>query len=303
MAEWVSPAPTWALFAVPVVLIDDPQRDLTAVDLVGERFVVRVRVAARVGLDRLQPAEGSLFPIGAGDGGDDGLEVRLAACETDPTAPLGVGQLHGGRGQVAGSEQRGVVHHDAHPSRDAHPPPVRCVEAGRRVGQGGGFDRREKALGSQILQRRRVLRIEDVGRRVRAFRHDLVGQDILVIGAQTHADAGGALEGRHQGLGRLDVLAAVHGQGVPRRGAALRAAGDEPRHQEGGRRRSQPAGSGARPPSTAASHCISSRQDVQKLGFPNFRGPSHRGQGGPEVGGGPPGTRSARPSRGLDGSA
>ena len=87
--------------AVPVVLVDHAESDGAAVDLVGDRLVVRVDVAAGVRLDRFQPLQRGRFAVGARDGGDDRLEVGLARGEGELALVLGVGQLQDRMRQLA----------------------------------------------------------------------------------------------------------------------------------------------------------------------------------------------------------
>ena len=84
-----------------------------------------------------------------------------------------------------------------------------------------GVDRGEEPLGGQLLERRRVLGEEHVGRRVLPLGLDLVDEDVLVVVAGVDRDPGLLLERRDQRLGGLDVLAAVEGDGLARpRGGA-----------------------------------------------------------------------------------
>ena len=50
---------------VPVVLVDDPEGHRATVHLVGDRLVVRVDVAAGVGLDPLEPSSAAACAVGA----------------------------------------------------------------------------------------------------------------------------------------------------------------------------------------------------------------------------------------------
>ena len=184
--------------SIPVVLVDDPERHLPPVDLVGDGLVVRVDVAGGVALQCLQPAERRRVAVGAGHRRDDGLEVGLRPRQCDLALPLGLGQVHGRFRQLAGRDQRRVVDDDTHSGRDAHPLALRRVVLRRRVGQGAHPDAREQPLGSQKLERRRVLREEHIGRRAGALGDDLLGQDVLVIGPDVDRDAGLLLEGRYQ---------------------------------------------------------------------------------------------------------
>ena len=84
----------------------------------------------------------------------------------------------------------------------------------------------EQALGGEVLQRRRVLGEEHVGRRVCPLGDQLVGQQVLVVEAHVDVNARLPLERVDQGLGGLDVLAAVEGDrrrgGVGRDGSERR---------------------------------------------------------------------------------
>jgi len=48
--------------AVPVVLVDDADRDLSSIDLVGDGLVVGVIVAAGIRLERFEPLSAAASP-------------------------------------------------------------------------------------------------------------------------------------------------------------------------------------------------------------------------------------------------
>ena len=72
---------------VPVVLVDDAEGDLAAVDGAGERLVAGVVVTPGVRLDRLEPAQRRRLAVGPRDARDDRLEVRLAPGDADAARP------------------------------------------------------------------------------------------------------------------------------------------------------------------------------------------------------------------------
>ncbi len=184
-----------------------------------QRLVVGVGVAGAVGLDRLEPLLGRRGALGVRDRGHDRLEVGLGRRQAELALPLGLGQVEHRGGHLVGLQLVGVVGDDRDAGRDADPVAGRrAVLAGDR-GEGGRRERRQQALLLQGHQRRRVLRVEDVGRGVRTLLHDLLGQRVLVLAADLDGDAGLGLEGGGQRLGRLLVLAAVE-----RDGAAVAAA-------------------------------------------------------------------------------
>ena len=92
----------------------------------------------------------------------------------------------------------------------------------------------------QVLERRRVLGVEDVGHRMRLLGDDLVGEGVLVVVADVDLDPGLLLERGDERLGRLLVLAAVERDGLAggarRRGGGGQQTGDT----AGGCRRGQP---------------------------------------------------------------
>ena len=81
-----------AAHPIPVVLVDHAERDLAAVDLVGDRLVVRIDVAAGVRLDAVQPRLGRRFAVGAEHGGHDRLEVGLACRKGELALLSGIGE-------------------------------------------------------------------------------------------------------------------------------------------------------------------------------------------------------------------
>jgi hypothetical protein len=78
---------------VPVVLIDQPERYGSLVDLVGNRLVIGVDVPAGVGLDALEPALRGGSAVGPQVRGDDRLEVGLLGRDGQLPLVLRVSEL------------------------------------------------------------------------------------------------------------------------------------------------------------------------------------------------------------------
>ena len=120
----------------------------------------------------------------------------------------------------------------------------------------------------QVLNGRRVLGVDHVGRRAAPFGDDLVGQGVLVVAADVDGDPGGLLEPGHQRVGGLHVLAAVEGDRAGARGRAA-TGGQHP----AGQGQDQGQGDGLRvPPSRPDRPSVPSgplRSHLALLGSPN----------------------------------
>ena len=127
-----------SLHPVPVVLVHHSEGDCAAVDLVGDRLVVRVDVTAGVGLDAVEPRQGGGLAVGAVDRGDDRLEVRLTRGDSQLAFVLGVGQSQDRGRQLGLGDQARVVDEHAHPGRDPDPVALGRVVRARRLGQRRG---------------------------------------------------------------------------------------------------------------------------------------------------------------------
>ena len=212
-------APSSARMPVPVVLVDDPERDRAAVDLVGDRLVVGVDVAAGVRLDRLPATSAPPRRRRCVH-----TEVTIGWKSVSPAAkaslPLyfGSASCEDRRRQLARGDQARVVDQHADPRRDADPVALRRVVPASGCARASRVDRREQALVLQVLERRRVLGVDHVGGRVRALGDDLVGERVLVVVADVDLDAGRLLEARDERVGRLLVLAVVERDRLSRPG-------------------------------------------------------------------------------------
>ena len=175
---------------VPVVVVDQAELDLALVDLRHQRLVVGVGVAPALRLDRLEPRRAAAVPWAWM------IEVTMGwksvSLGARPSLPFHLGSARSSTevGSSRRLERRRCCRPARDPGRDAHPVPAgRAVPVGDR-GQGGRVDRGQQPLGLQRHERRRVLGVEDVGRRARALLGDLLGQDVLVVVAHLHVDAG-----------------------------------------------------------------------------------------------------------------
>ncbi len=172
--------------AVPVVVVDRPERALPGVHLRGDGLVVRQ--LAPVFLQPLQPGFGGRLALELDDRGDQRLEVRLGRGEGELALVAGVGEFEDRAGQLRRLQLGGVVDEHRDPSGDPHPDALRGVVArgdGAQRGRRGG---RQQPVLTQRFQRRGVLGVEDVGRGLGALLDDLVGQRRLVVAAHGGLD-------------------------------------------------------------------------------------------------------------------
>ena len=150
--------------AVPVVVVDQAGLDGALVDSRRDQLVVLEHL--RVLLDGLQPRQRGGVSAHLGDGRDQRLEVGLTGSDREAPLPVGRGEVHQRLGEVRLLELARVVVEHRCTRRDRDPVPRRRAACARDRGQGGRRHRGEEALLRQHLQGRRVLREEDVGRRL-----------------------------------------------------------------------------------------------------------------------------------------
>ena len=149
---------------VPVVLVDDPEGGAAAVDLVDDGLVVGVDAAAGVRGEPLEPADRRGIAVGLGHRGHHRLEVGLRGREGELALVGGPRELHHAGRQRARRDQARVVDDDAHARRDPDPVALRRAVLGRHLGERARQHRTELALALQVLERGRVLGVEDVRR-------------------------------------------------------------------------------------------------------------------------------------------
>ena len=154
------------------------------------------------------------------------------AARASLSLPPRLRQVHHRAGKLVRLEQAGVVDDPAAAGRHTHPlASCRAVLRLHRR-QGGGIEGSEQAPFLEVLEGRGVLGVDDVGRRPRPLLDDLIGEDVLVLAADVHVDARLLLEGPHQRIGGLHVLAVVQRDGRPRRRCAAATAGEDQGAQE-----------------------------------------------------------------------
>ena len=194
--------------AVPVVLVDDPGRDVSAVDGRDDRLLVLVD--ARVPLAgprarRPPPSRrGSRSPHRR-SAGSPSRAARPRPCRATP-ASRGRGSTPGAAPPAPASGRRRGCSRGA-PSQPTVPRASgrRPAPAARATWRGGA----RSAVLLEVHQLGRVLGQIDVGRGRAALLQDLVGEHDAVVRPHVNVDTGLLLECGDQRPGQLEVLAVV----------------------------------------------------------------------------------------------
>ena len=203
---------------VPVVVVDDPGRDLAVADRGDDALVVVVALGV-VG-EAFEPGLRGLFAVELLDRADDRDEVGLRRGDRQLALPLRLGEVEDRGRQFVGGDQVGVVDHDGLARGDSDPVPGRrAVPRGDFV-EGRGIDLGEQFVAGEQFQRRRVLGEEDVGGGGVSLLLDLAGETLVLAVADLHLGAVLLFEAFDQSFGHRFVLGAVEGQRAPRAGRA-----------------------------------------------------------------------------------
>ncbi len=198
------------LQARPVVVVDDPHGDATAVDGRHHAFVVVKRLG--VLLEAFEPGERRCFSLERGDRADERQEVRVARRDADLALVGRPGEIHDRLRQLAGLDHGRVVGEHVFARQHADPVAFGRVVLRGDLGQRFRVDRSEQAFFREELQLRRILGEVNIRRRRRAFLSDLIGDFRSLSNLDLDRNPGAFLEVGNQEIDRLLMLAAVKRQ-------------------------------------------------------------------------------------------